>query len=363
MHMPPPVHGAAVVGQQIFDSKLIRDKFDCAFINVSTSATLGDVGHFSLAKIRRTIAFYKQVLNEVRDQRPDLVYFTPSTAGWALYRDVITICLLRRRKQNIVLHFHNKTKDAYLYKWYNKCVWEHLFQGVSAIFLGDVLAKQFGNYTHMCKNVFVCPNGMTHVIDETQREQHRADQPYTFLFLSNMIESKGVYVLLEACAILKQKGYLFRCDFVGQWFDVTKDAFETKCAQLDVLNCVQAHGAQFGAEKSNYLFMADAFVFPTCYPSECFPLVLVEAMQYALPVISTNEGAIPEMVRDGESGWLIEKYNSIALADKMEWFLNHPMESKQMGKMGYEIYRQNYTLAHFEQRIMDILTECLRINK
>ncbi len=363
MHMPPPVHGAAVVGQQIFESKLIRDKFDCAYINASSSATLGDVGHFSLAKIRRTLAFYKQVLREVRNQRPDLVYFTPSTAGWALYRDVITICLLRRRRQNVVLHFHNKTKDTYLHKWYNEGVWEHLFQGVSAIFLGDALSKQFGNYTHLCKKVFVCPNGMPHLIDDTQREQHRADQPYTFLFLSNMIESKGVYVLLDACALLKQKGYTFRCDFVGQWFDVTKDAFDAKCAQLDLLDYVQGHGAKFGVEKNKYIQHANALVFPTFYQSECFPLVIIEAMQYALPIISTNEGAISEIIDNGNDGWIVKKQDAVELADKMEWLLTHPTESKQMGKTGYAKYCQNYTLAHFEQRLLNILTECIQIKQ
>ena len=363
MHMPPPVHGAAMVGHQIRESKLINDEFDCAYMNVSTSATLGDVGHFSLAKIRRTIAFYRQVLSEVSELQPDLVYFTPSTAGWALYRDVITIRLLRLKGQNIVLHFHNKTTDAYLHKWYNKRVWKHLFQGVSAIFLGETLAKQFDDYTPLCKHVFVCPNGMTNMVGEMQHEQLQAEQPYTFLFLSNMIESKGVYVLLEACAILKQKGYSFRCDFVGQWFDVTKEAFDAKCAQLDLADCVQAHEAKFGTDKNAYMQQADALVFPTYYPSECFPLVILEAMQCALPVISTNEGAIPEIIYDGKDGRIVKRQDAVDLADKMEWLIIHPAESKQMGKIGYAKYSQNYTLDHFEQRMLNILTECIQIKK
>ena len=147
MHLPPPVHGAAVVGKQIVESNLICESFDCSYINVSTSASLDDVGRFSFDKIKRTCAFYKQMLMAIRDEQPDLVYFTPSTSGWAFYRDLITICLLRHKGQNVVLHFHNKPTDAFLNKWCNQGLWRRFFNGVSAIFLGEVLARQFDKFT------------------------------------------------------------------------------------------------------------------------------------------------------------------------------------------------------------------------
>lgn len=361
MHMPPPVHGAAVVGQQIYESQQIRDSFDCSYINVSTSASLDDVGRFSLKKITRTLAFYRQVLNAVRREQPDLVYFTPSTSGWAFYRDVITIRLLRHRKQNIVLHLHNKPTNALLHKWYNHCFWRHFFDGVSAIFLGKALAKQFEEFTPLCKHVFICPNGMPDKAGSVHKNGNDTNRPFTFLFLSNMIETKGVYVLLEACALLKQKGYTFSCNFVGQWFDVTKEAFKAKCAQLGITDCVLAHGAKYGTEKDEFILTADTLVFPTFYSAETFGLVILEAMQYALPVISTNEAAIPDIIEDGETGWIVEKQNACALAEKMEWLINHPQESVQMGQAGRTRFEQHYTLAHFEARMVDILSDCVLI--
>ena len=361
MHMPPPVHGAAVVGQQIYDSELIRQQFECSYINVSTSASLNDVGLFSVAKLIRTVAFYRHLLKALREQKPDLVYFTPSTAGWAFYRDAITVHLLKSRGQNIVLHFHNKSSDAYVNRWYNKLVWERFFNGVYAIFLGYALAKQFEEYTVKSRKIFICPNGMPDSDKvEYGRLMHspRDRKPYTFLFLSNMIETKGVYVLLEACALLKKRGYSFRCDFVGQWFDVTQEAFKAKCVQLGVEDYVMAYGAKYGAEKECFWQDADAFVFPTYYPSECFPLVLIEAMRCALPILSTDEAAIPEIIENGKTGWLIEKQNAQELANKMEWTITHPTESEQMGRAGRLKFEQNYTLAHFEKRLSEILTDC-----
>lgn len=47
-------------------------------------------------------------------------------------------------------------------------------------------------------------------------------------------------------------------------------------------------------------------MFPTYYHNECFPLVLLEAMQHGLPCISTNEGAISDIVDDGVTGYIVE---------------------------------------------------------
>ena len=363
MHMPPPVHGAAVVGQQIYESQQIHDSFDCSYINVSTSASLDDVGRFSIKKIMRTLAFYRQVLNVVRREQPDLVYFTPSTSGWAFYRDVITIRMLKRRKQNVVLHFHNKPTNAFLHKWYNRCFWKRFFNGVSAIFLGNALARQFEDFTPLCKRVFICPNGIPdNVGDKCEQLQLQRENthPYTFLFLSNMIETKGVYVLLKACALLKQKGYAFRCKYVGQWFDVTKEAFDAKCALLGIVDCIQALGPKYGEEKNVILQQVDSLVFPTFH--EAFGLVVLEAMQYALPVISTNEAAIPDIIEAGNTGWIVEKQDAHALAEKMEWLINHPRENSLMGQAGRKRYEQYFTLEHFEARMVDILSECVLNN-
>ena len=357
--MPPPVHGAAVVGQQIHNSQLIRDNFECTYINVSTSTTLNNVGHFSFKKISRTLSFYGQVLKTVRNKQPDLVYFTPSTSGFAFYRDCVTICLLRCRRQNIVLHMHNKPTESFLHKWYNQWLWRKFFNGTSAIFLGKALADQFSRFTSYCKQVYICPNGMPDKISYTPVRQERSTEPFTFLFLSNMIESKGVYVLLDACALLKRKGYLFRCYFVGQWCDVTKDAFEAKCEQLQVTDCVHAFGAMYGTDKDVCLQKADALVFPTFYNAECFPLVLIEATQYALPIITTSEGAIADIVEDGQSGWIVDKKNLDALAEKMEWMIRHPKDSLHMGMNGRKRYEKNFTLEHFERKLYDVLISAL----
>ena len=51
LHLPPPIHGASMVGKYIQESKLINSSFDCYYINLATAGDLSDIGQFSLKKI------------------------------------------------------------------------------------------------------------------------------------------------------------------------------------------------------------------------------------------------------------------------------------------------------------------------
>jgi len=94
MHMPPPMHGAAQIGQYIHDSKLINDSFECTYINPSASDNVKDVGKLSLKKILFLFSFLRRINKMVDDIHPDLVYITPSSDGWGFYRDFVNVYLL-----------------------------------------------------------------------------------------------------------------------------------------------------------------------------------------------------------------------------------------------------------------------------
>ena len=99
-------------------------------------------------------------------------------------------------------------------------------------------------------------------------------------------------------------------------------------------------------------------MFPTYYTGETFGLVLLEAMQYSLPIISTPEGGIPDVI-DDRVGFLVEQRNSTALADKMQYLIEHPDIGREMGKRGRLKYEREYTLSVFERRFVHILNEML----
>ena len=359
MHMPPPVHGASIVGQQIHDSELINNSFECAYLNPAASESVSAIGHFSLKKVADMLHFYRKVCYVVKNEKPQMVYITPSTWDWGFYRDFITIYILKHYHCKIVAHFHNKPQIAFTQKWYNKWLYKKFFKDIHTIFLANKLADPFRAYLDD-EHIHICPNGMPEKLEMISRKEIHS--PYKFLFVSNMMEEKGVLVLLEACTILRNEGRDFRCDFVGQWSDITEQRFNEICETHSITDVVYAHGPKYGTEKDVFFNSADAFVFPTYYHGECLSLVVLEAMQHALPIITTAEGALAEVVDNQKSGFIVERQNAKALAEKMQYLIEHPNMGREMGKRGRAKYEREYTSEIFENRLCSILTECVQRN-
>lgn len=101
----------------------------------------------------------------------------------------------------------------------------------------------------------------------------------------------------------------------------------------------------------------DIFAFPTYYHNETFGLVNLEAMQYSIPVVSTFEGGIPDVIDDGNTGFLVPQKNALALAGKLEILINNPTLRLKMGEAGRRKYEKEFTLNHFELRLKEILTQ------
>jgi len=180
------------------------------------------------------------------------------------------------------------------------------------------------------------------------------------LFLSNMMEEKGVWTLLDACRIIKSKGYRFRCRFVGKWSDISETAFQQRVCEAGLSEEVTAYGAKYGEEKQAFWEQADVFVFPTYYHNECFPLVLLEAMEQGVACISTREGGIPDIIEEGLTGYLIERQHAGLLAEKLICFMEHPERIREMGEAGREKFRREFTLDIFESRMQEILMSLCR---
>ena len=119
-------------------------------------------------------------------------------------------------------------------------------------------------------------------------------------------------------------------------------------------------GRRYGGEKDVFWKDADIFVFPTYYHNECFPLVILEAMEQGLPVISTNEGGIPDIIDNGNSGYTVEKNNPTALASAIELLIKDPELCISMGKAGRKLFEEKFTEEVFEKRMKECLNDAVQ---
>lgn len=360
MHMPPPVHGAAMMGKYIHDSKIVNDAFECRYINPTTAANLEDIGKVGLRKIKDFFSLLSQIKRTVKSFKPDLVYFTANACGGPFYKDFIIVKLLKKLGCSIVVHYHNKGVSTRQDRWIDDYLYRRFFKGLKVILLAEILYKDIKKYVRR-ENVQICPNGIPKALDCKLQIKKENLIPH-ILFLSNLIVSKGVLVLLDALMILKEKGYNFICDFVGGDTDEIDAArFEREVKHRGLSMMAIYHGRKYGNEKMAFYKNADMMVFPTYYHKECFPLVLLEAMQCGVACISTNEAAIPEIIDDGTTGLIVKKDENglpsgkdIAMA--IENLITHRRLCHQMGQQGHNKYERVYTLDVFERNI----TECIK---
>jgi glycosyltransferase involved in cell wall biosynthesis len=358
LHLPPPVHGSSIVGNLIYNSRLINDSFECNYINLLVSRTLNETGKSSPLKISRFIVIWVKFLYKIVIKRPRLTYLALTVSGSAFYKDVILVAVLRLFRIKRIYHLHNKGVSYFRSKKIYNFFYPFVFKDADIILLSNYLYKDIEAYVPLSR-VHICPNGIKDEVSSSESKLLNNGKRVNILFLSNLIDSKGVTILLEACSILHQKGIDFECDFIGAEGDVNSSVFNKKVRLFGIEKKVNYLGHKYGLDKKEYFANADIFSFPTFYPNECFPLVLIEAMSFSLPVVSTFEGGIPDIVDDGITGFLVPQKNAQALAEKLKVLIENSELRQQMGNNGRKKYENELTLELFENRLKEILQEVI----
>ena len=350
LHLPPPVHGSSMVGKYIQDSQIINKTFSTRFINLGTSQSVNEIGKNPLLKITRYLKILVSFIHKMVKFKPDLIYLAITAKGIGFYKDLPIALIAKLFRKKLVLHYHNKGVKTHQNKFLDNKLYKLLFKSTKVILLSELLYDDVKKYVDE-QNVYYCPNGIP--IVKYEKSEKKAAQIPQLLFLSNLMQSKGVFDLLDALKILKERKINFHCNFVGGEADISSQQLKQKISELNLQDFVTYHGKQFGYDKYKLFNRSDIFILPT--HNECFPLVILEAMMFGLPVISTNEGAIAEIIDDNETGFLVNKRDSVVLANKIQLLIANPSLRKKMGGKGKEKFEREYTLSHFEQNMTEIL--------
>lgn len=183
--------------------------------------------------------------------------------------------------------------------------------------------------------------------------------PLKILYLSNFLPGKGFDLLLEALASKTELKEKVTLDAFGAWDD---PAFERKCKGIieeNGLKNVSVRKSVSGADKWKAFDESDLFVFVPRHP-EGHPWAIVEAMAAALPIISTDRGAITESVIDGENGFIVKTENSAELAEKLLYFCDHPEACISFGEASRKKYEQQFTASEMADRYRQIFNLVLK---
>lgn len=152
----------------------------------------------------------------------------------------------------------------------------------------------------------------------------------TILFIGFDFRRKGGYVLLEAFKKVKKSIPEVRLIIAGP----TKLDFD--------IEGIEFKGAL--SERSEIISLykqASIFVMPSlCEP---FGLVFLEAMAYKLPCIGTTVDAMPEIIKNNKTGFLVPPGDSNVLAERIIYLLKNSNIAKEMGERGFYYLKENFT--------------------
>jgi glycosyltransferase involved in cell wall biosynthesis len=359
LHKSPPAHGAAKVGDYISLSKNLHKSFDCNFITIESSRSIGEIGKIKVQKIFLAIKLYFKVLSALLLQRPNKIYFTSSISGSAFYRDLFISILWKVYSKiidvEIFYHYHTKGIDKFVSaSRRNLYLTRFYIKDINIILLSPMLEGDF-HQVQTYRQITFLPNGVEDFVTNfnfeayLNKKYHKTD-PLNLLYLSNMIKSKGYFEVLELANQTKNQSVHFH--FAGAWEHAKgeKEFFDyIKKNNLD--EKITFHGFVDGDKKQSLLKAAHFLIFPTRYEAESFPLVIIEAMSCGVPVIATNEGSIPYIL-DDKSGIIIDNVQKLrdALYEAQVSLFN-----KESAIYCRRRYLNNFTLEIFDDNFVNIL--------
>lgn len=360
LQLPPPLHGASMMNNCVANSKIIRASFEIEIVNLQFARSVSELEHFSLIKVFRAMTYGLMIAGKIVARNPDLVYFTLSPKGYAFYRDAIYVFLLKIMNRKIAFHLHSQgVRINANSNRLKKYLYRKVFRNTYVICLSESLAGDISDV--YSPTPFFVPNGIGLYPESNGNIKHQDNAVPHILFLSNYMRCKGILDLIDALSVLKNQGFTFTARLVGAPFDLTVETLESILRKNHLEEFVKVTGPLFGDQKIVEFQTADIFVFPTL--NDAFPLVILEAMQFGLPVISTYVGGIPEIVTDNETGFLIDGGDIKLLADKIALLLKDKNMRIEMGKKGSSRFSQNYTLDKFEFNMLNTFQSILDIKR
>lgn len=349
--LPPPCTGVTRINSIIAKNNLIKKKFTLKIIHVSYVSVISKLGKFTISKIWKVLHLFCQLLHQLIFFNPKIVYFQISPLGFAFIRDFVFIFLIKLFKKKILFHLHGKGIDIQSDNLIYKILYKFAFKNEYIICLSNILTFDIKKvYTGAA---FIVSNA----IEDTTYRFKKKNNIFKICFISNLIKSKGIYVFFEILKHLKMRNQNFKAYIIGAEVDMKYHILQAKINEAGLSKLVNLCGAKYGNDKMEILSSSDLFVFPTL--NDVWGLVVLEAMQIGIPVIASNEGAIPDMIKNGLNGYLIEKGNALEFANKIQYLIENPEIRIKMGKESRRLYEENFTEEKMIEKLINVFNTVL----
>jgi len=184
-------------------------------------------------------------------------------------------------------------------------------------------------------------------------------EPVRIVTIGRLVEKKGIEYVIRALQQIVGKGRQFRYDIIGD--GPLRPRLEKLVIEHGLNEKVIFHGALTGKAVADLLDQSHLFVLTSVTAQdgdqEGTPVSLLEAQAAGLPVISTKHSGIPEIVLDGQSGFLVSEHNVEELAARLDHLLDNPNLWPILGENGRAYMEKNFSLQECSKALVQIYAE------
>lgn len=349
---PPPIGGQAIMIEA-----LIKGHYSGAqlfHVRMTFSKEMNEIGKFRISKIFHLLHVISKIIYVRLRHNVDILYYPPAGPNRIpMYRDLVILISTRWLFKKTIFHFFaSGVSELYpqlapIARFLFRLAY---FNADAGIRLSEFTPSD-GEMLKVKKEYIISCGIEDHYKNFKRDKLSKTLSPH-ILFEGTLKESKGLLVLLEACRILAKRGIDFTLELMGTFESpLFEDIVKKRIAEMLLESNIRLLGIRTGEEKFRIFSEADIFCFPSFFESEAFPIALLDAMQFGLPIVATQWRGIPSLIEDGISGYLVPVKDDKAVAEKLEFLIKNPTIAKQMGQKGREAFLEKFTIDKYRSSL------------
>lgn len=323
---PPPLDGQTLATQRVADLLTTHHTVHC----VNTEPPPGDYVaaevRFRPDRVWHYLGLRKPIREALRAfPYAPVLWTSASPVPLGHWRDMLTVLPAFHPQQPVYAVLHRATLDEAFRSPLTALTARRMAQRLSGfVFLSASISERCAPWIS-AKKRFVISNTIDETVlctdaEVTARQKRNPDRPLDLLFLSHMMPEKGYLDVLDAVVLLRERGLSIHMHFVGGWVkDVDRMDFEQRLTAGNLHDVVTHHGSISDRTRIKEMYLdADVFLLPSYHPTEAQPIVLLEAMNAGLPVITTRHGSLPDLIGEDEAGRVVPTRNPTAIANAVD---------------------------------------------
>jgi glycosyltransferase involved in cell wall biosynthesis len=171
------------------------------------------------------------------------------------------------------------------------------------------------------------------------------------VFVGWVTGEKGVFEALEVLADVRTRHPSATLTVVGGGRDL--DTFSLDVERRGLTDAVQITGWLGHDDVQRTLRESDVFLFPSHF--EGLPNAVIEAMAAGLPVVATRVGGVPDLIRPGENGFLVDVGDVAGMTKRIDELLAEPDRAREIGRRGRETVLEQCDIERVWPRFADVL--------